>query len=379
MRAYLTEANRDLLLQIEVVLELLGAASVQAELTHYLGEVAHLCAALRQQAMRNLKDLEYGVDETIDDILAATQSLTGLFELVNTRLASPIVRARKADRLGLLVLRWLHDSTPKTAVLPCGMADGSFAIYPTPQVPPIYLTPVTRQVTLLYLPLLFHEFGHLLYACHRQEMDDLVKEFQRIVTAALAPTSIRDQRGASRSAVFRRRAVTAWLAWVQEFFCDATGFTIGGPSFITAFSHYFRTRSRDHYLVSRDEQLQRRHPVTWLRAKLLVDRARRHGMTLLADQVEVSWAETAQAMGIMEDYGGTWQESFLSPLQQCVDDMITVAEPYRHVPTDVELPAGVERLNIVQLCNEAWRQFGEKPEMFRAWERQAIEKFLLCN
>lgn len=108
-----------------------------------------------------------------------------------------------------------------------------------------YLTPVTRQVTLLYLPLLFHEFGHLLYACHKQEMDDLVKEFQKTVTAALTPMSIRDQRGALRNAVFRRRAVTAWFAWVQEFFCDATGFTIGGPCFVSAFSHFFRTRSRD--------------------------------------------------------------------------------------------------------------------------------------
>lgn len=209
MRAYLMEANHDLLLQIEVVQELLGAARVQAELTHYLGQVAQLCAALRQQAMRNLKDLEYDVDETTDDILAATQSLTAYFELVNARLASPIVRARKADRLGLLTLRWLHDSTPQTAVLPCGMADGNFAIYPTSQVPLIYLTPVTRQVTLLYLPLLFHEFGHLLYACHKEEMDDLVKEFQKTVAVALAPTSVRDQRGVSRSADFRRRAVTA--------------------------------------------------------------------------------------------------------------------------------------------------------------------------
>jgi hypothetical protein len=150
MRAYLTEANRDLLYQIEVIQDLIGAAKVAGELTPYVGQVAQLCSGLRQQALRNLKDLEYGLEDTLGDILAATQSLTALFELVNTRLASPVVRAKEEDRLGLLVLRWLHDSTPETSALPFGLTDGNFAVYPTSQVPPIYLVPVTRQTTLLY-------------------------------------------------------------------------------------------------------------------------------------------------------------------------------------------------------------------------------------
>ena len=45
------------------------------------------------------------------------------------------------------------------------------------------------------------------------------------------------------------------IAWVQEFYCDAVGITIGGPSFLKSFSHFFRTRSNDQYYVPRDEQL----------------------------------------------------------------------------------------------------------------------------
>ncbi len=106
---------------------------------------------------------------------AATQSLSNVFEVVNTRLAAPVVRARPEDRLGLLVLRFLHDSNTKTASLPFGLLDGSFAIYPTDTIPPVYLVPTSRQTTLLYLPLLFHEFGHLLYARYKAEMDELVR------------------------------------------------------------------------------------------------------------------------------------------------------------------------------------------------------------
>ena len=144
----------------------------------------------------------------------------------------PIVRAKPDDRLGLLVLRWPHDSHPKTASLPFGLSDGNFAIYPTPQVPPIYLLPVSRQHTLLYLALLFHEFGHLLYACHKPEMDELVREFQTLVSDYFAPQVVRDRAAGYFDDSFRGRIVTAWYAWAQEFYCDAVGLTIGGPCFL---------------------------------------------------------------------------------------------------------------------------------------------------
>jgi hypothetical protein len=379
MRAYLTEANRDLLCQIEVMQELIGSAKVAGELTPYVGQVAQLCAGLRQQALRNLKDLEYDIGGTLGDILAATQSLTALFELVNTRLASPVVRAKeKEDRLGLLFLRWLHDSTTSTAPLPFGLTDGNFAVYPTSQMPPIYLLPVTRQTTLLYVPLLYHEFGHLLYTCHKPEMDALVKEFQKVVSTTLAPQSIREKTG-TRKASFRRQVVTAWFAWVQEFFCDATGLTIGGPSYLKAFSHFFRTRSSDQYYVPRDEQLKRRHPVTWLRTKMLVDRARSLGHMQVADQVEQAWTETAQAMAVQEDYEGTWFDDFLIPLRKTLDDMLEETQPYRHRPEDVIPPDPTANLNPVQLCSQAWTQFETEHSTYRAWEREAILRFLRSN
>jgi hypothetical protein len=129
MRAYLEEANQDLLYQIAVVQELLGKTSVCGELTPYVGQIIQICEGLRQQVQRNLTDLGYGLDDTSNDILAATQSVTSFFEVVNTRLAAPVVRAKPEDRLGLMILRFLHDSHAKTAGLPFGLSDGIFAIY----------------------------------------------------------------------------------------------------------------------------------------------------------------------------------------------------------------------------------------------------------
>ncbi len=377
MRAYLEESNQDLLYQIAVVQELLGKTSVCGELTPYVGQIIRICEGLRLSAQRNLQDLSYGLDETLNDILAATQSVSAFFEVVNTRLAAPVVRAKVEDRLGLLVLRFLHDSHTKTASLPFGLADGSFAVYPTDKIPPVYLVPTSRQTTLLYLSLLFHEFGHLLYACHKPELDELVKDFQAVVARALAPKSVRSRAGAAKSSTFRRQVVTAWYTWAQEFYCDAVGITIGGPCFLKAFSHYFRTRSNDQYYVPRDQQLQRRHPVTWLRTKMLVDRARKHGMDTLGDGVQHAWEATARVLGVHEDYEGTWADEFFVPLRQMLDDMIEESQPYQHRPSDVPVPGGGEKnLSPVQLCNLAWGQFEADGKSYRAWEKAAIEAFL---
>ena len=64
---YLQEANDDLLYQIEVVQELLGSAKVAGELTPYLGQVSRMCAELRQQALRNIRDLGFNLDDLLND------------------------------------------------------------------------------------------------------------------------------------------------------------------------------------------------------------------------------------------------------------------------------------------------------------------------
>jgi hypothetical protein len=153
-------------------------------------------------------------------------------------------------------------------------------------------------------------------------MDELVKDFQKVVAGILTPKSVRSRAEDSRSSSFRKQVVTAWYTGAQEFSYDAVGITVGGPCFLKAFSHFFRTRSNDHGYVPRDQQLQRRHPVTWLRIRMLVDRAAKHGMQSLAGGVQDAWAETVRVLGVQEDYEGTWADEVFLPLRQMLDNMI---------------------------------------------------------
>ncbi|MBX3394340.1 MAG: hypothetical protein KF841_03130 [Phycisphaerae bacterium] len=371
MRASLVHANRDLLHQIEVVQSAIGGTPTVRELTAFAGHVSQVCAQLRADVLRTLKDLEFDLPDTLPDILDQTQRTTQLFDLINARFAAPIIRHRPEDRLALLVLRWLHDSHAATVSLPFGISDGVFAVYPTDRVPPIYLLPVSRRLTLLYLPLLFHEFGHLLYVCRKREMDDLVADFQRRVGDVLAPATVRQRGAGSSDDSFRQRVMTVWYNWVQEFFCDAVGLAIGGESFLKSFSHYFHLRSTEEYYVPQKDQLMRRHPVTRLRARLLIDKGEQAGLHSVTEQIQQSWNDAAGLMNIREDYEGTWLEELFVPLRRTLDDMLEEAHPETSASQNT-----VAKFNPVSLTSEAWRRFEQDPGSYGPWERQAIEECL---
>ena len=105
-------------------------------------------------------------------------------------------------------------------------------IWPFLHIAPTYFFPFLEQKGLLFQPLLFHEFGHLLYLCHKREMDDLVRELQREVEDVLTPPSQRNDRHSDIQAGQRQTIVDTWYRWAQELFCDAVGLTIEGPSFL---------------------------------------------------------------------------------------------------------------------------------------------------
>ncbi|MFB0552319.1 MAG: hypothetical protein ACETWQ_03295 [Phycisphaerae bacterium] len=184
----------------------------------------------------------------------------------------------------------------------------------------------------------------------------------------------RNDEGDYQNTDFRTTVVWKWYEWTQELYSDAVGLTIGGPCFLKAFSHYFCTRSVDQFYVPRQEQLLRRHPVTWIREKMLVDRAKKLGFNDLANHVDSMWQETANTLGISEDYEGTWAEEFFVPLGKTIDDMLEESEPLQFNGRDIDPKDGCQ--NPIQLLNSAWDKFEEDPFSYRFWEKNAIENYL---
>jgi hypothetical protein len=368
MQRILIESNIDLLDQSRLLVRLIDAAEKRPLLASYIGHVRTLCIQMEAAAQQNLGDLRHNVPSTFQAILSNTQLVANYLELIGSRFTGPILRSRKEDDVMLAVLQWLHATHPRTKAMAFAIADGGFAVYNPSDDLSIYFLPASRQSTLLHVPLFIHEFGHVLYRSHKPEMDELVKEFQRAVASHATLATIRDRPGQSVDLDFRNRLVVAWYPWVQEFFCDAVGLTIGGPVYVKAFSHYLRLRSSEQYYRPRSQQLDSRHPITVLRTKLLADRARAMKLEGLANAVESDWAACAKLMKAKEDFEGTWSEELLMPLRTALNDMIEEANPARWT-LGIRLTGG-----LLGLIEQAWEKFENTPDEYAEWEADEVQR-----
>ena len=336
MRDRLRAANLELLRRAAALQGMIAGAYVPGVLAAYSQQAAHFCAGLQVEARRNLKLLDaHGVD-LLPDVFDRTSNLARNVNYADRRLVPPLARVGRLDELPLHVIRWLHAGTPATAGIAFATAPDEFMVLASPGLPAVYYLLMTQRRSLLSLPLLIHEFGHVLYESNKQEMDDLVKDFQEELLRHLTPQAVGAPALAARGAEFRQQVVTRWQTWAQEFFCDATGLSVGGPSFLKALSRQIHALSRDEYALDRDALLRRKHPLTWLRISRLAELARAAGLRELADRVDREWAETAAALGIHVECHGTWDDSLAQAFGLMIERMLEVAGAPLHDPDGPE-------------------------------------------
>lgn len=377
LRDILRQNNLDLLREIKTLLNTLAYQKklIPIELKHYYNWTLNYGKNIHNEVQQNLQYLELKQDIILTDILSRTQNITREFRRFNQLLTRPILRVRSEDRLCLKILQWLHLSHPQTKNTPLAVIDGEFASYPS--FPAIYLIPLSIQQGLLYLPILFHEFGHILYVYHRSEMDDLVESLQEEIADLIEPSSQRNDLYAQKESLRRRLIVETWYEWTQEIFCDAVGLMIGGPAFLNAFSMYLQMSGRGAYHINLVDLECQTHPVTWLRIKLLTNRIKQMGDNLNAEKFEKTWHIIAATMGIQEDYYGYYEPDFWPIIQQTIDDMLIETEPYNFSEKEMNLrDQNTMFISPIHLLNQAWYEFHRNPEAYPRWEKSAINKFL---
>ena len=364
--------------EVERLIAVLTPALVVPELAAYRDHVLDACTDLRLQIDHRLRDLELGQDGILPEILSETQRLARDLRLYNQRLAGPVLRGQESDRLSLRMIGWLHAIHKETIGIPAAVSTEEFGVWPAPPHPVVYFMPASAQYGLLYQPLFFHEFGHLLYACHGPEMDKLVQDLQMRIAMLLEPLTRRDDVRAQIETRQRAIIVLTWYKWAQELFCDAIGLMIGGPAFINSFNHYLRLSPRTEYHCPPDELGFRPHPVTWLRVHLLALRAHELHCEVAGDSMEQQWAAIAATLGVAEDYYGFYEKTFLPVIWQTLGDMLVEAQPYRFTQQDVSEDEWTPASTPAHLVNQAWRRLRTEPAEYESWERQSIATFCDC-
>jgi len=369
--------NDDLLRKIHGIGQSIATAVIPDQLEPYREWLQGLLNSLAEQVGRNLKNLNIAVIDILPEVLDQTSVVTRELLVLNDRYLGPLLRARVTDRLPLKLLTWMHAENARTCDLPVVFADGSFGSWPLEMQPTLYLIPPVDQERLLHLPLCFHEYGHLLYACHFSEMDDVVEALQKSIARIMEPLARRNDNQGRSDQRKRKLIAERWYDWTQEFFCDAVGLVMAGPAFAYSFSFYFRTVGQDMYQKSFIDQMRSDHPLTWLRVRLLAERARKSGWTAVADEIEQDWQNIAELLGLTEDYFGCFDEKFLPALSQTIEDMLIEANPRQATSSEIEFDGPInDSVTPPALLNSAWRRLHADSNNYASWEGRALSDWL---
>ena len=345
-------------------------------LTPYRSKLLSFAQHCSQQAESNLALLTLGIDDLLDDVRSWTALVLENVRVAAQLLAGPLLRSSACDQVSVKILAWLHATDPRSAPMPPVCCDGDPAVLPFIDFTPLYHFPTLKQESLLHLPLYFHEFGHVLYALHAPEMDELVKELQDFIVSELQPMSQRNDLRAKRQRELQYAVGVTWYAWTQELFCDAVGLLMTGPAYGYAFSDFLLHLDPGDFSLDRPVLAYSSHPITWLRIKFLVSRANILGYTEMASELESQWASMASSLGIVEDYFGYFEPPWMLKIESVLDDMLTEAAP-RPCPKEEAL---AERewssdASPVLLLNRAWRTARNSPQSFATWEPSALSSF----
>lgn len=308
--------------------------------------------------------------DTLSEILSSLQQRRRQLKLLRDRLVGPLVRFRHTDKMTMHILGWLHGTTHTTQNIAFAVADGSFSTWPFLTQVAVYFGPVSGSSDIRHKSLFCHEFGHVLYASQARQLDARVGQLQRAIDAELSPRSVRNDARSHVELRSREKIVGIWYQWSQEFFCDAVGLAIAGPSYLNAFSSHLQLLGVGDF-PSQDESDGSTHPPTRLRIELLAERGRRLGLRIQSERVLKEWQEISSSVGFDDDYLGFFTSEMSTEVHACVDDMLQVCGPYRFTSGDLE-PCSASEIatsNPVRLLNTAWHIYENSQKEFKAWEQ----------
>lgn len=374
IRESLQRRNQDVKRDLEQIILLGSRARIPNELESYRSAFLVRASQLLDSSGENLRLLSTGEPSLLADVLSETSTLVQYARLLKFRYLRGLYRSGNWDRVCLRTIAWLHREHEQTKDYPAVFADDDVAILPSKGLP-FYFFPCVEQRGLRFQPLFFHEFGHLLYKCHEPELDALVGDFQQFVESELMPVSQRNDQYAQEQARSRQSIVETWYKWTQEFFCDAVGLEIGGPSYLYAFSEYISKFQVSDYVRQASDLRGSSHPVSWLRIKLLLERAKRVGFDHESNWVSMRWRETADLLGVNEDYFGFYVDSVGMQLSRTLDDMLEEASPRKCTLDEARgMKWDSDSSNPASLFNYVWLRYLSQTETFYDWESSVLEK-----
>jgi len=239
--------------------------------------------------------------------------------------------------------------------------------YWTPGVFNLVGAPSVENTTLLRLPDLCHELGHiLLIRYERARIADFRDEIVQYVEGEKQRIDA-TQRPPGYGALYDQLLIQWHEQWLWEFAADMVATFLVGPAFGWQHTRLCAGATRSMHFPALGELAE--HPADEARLRGIVAMLRELGLEEEAQNVEALWEVHATIRGAVQrpaDYNVSYPQSLLDSLARRIVKgcrALNIREFNRS-----EDPAG----DIPAMIVEAWRRFLENPQQYTGWEASTL-------
>jgi hypothetical protein len=241
--------------------------------------------------------------------------------------------------------------------------------YWVPAAADLISAPATETMSLLGLPDMCHELGHLLWRHHSGALTgDFVNEVRDYIRSQIHRVQV-EQRPPERKADFEKVSVLWQGKWLQEFVADMVAVYLTGPAF-----------GRQNVLICAETDRNVFTPGLGEVSTHPADAARHAGVLAVlrllhdeegAERVGRDWDEYLALSGDTDQkqYAGCYPDHLIDSLAAKVVSgcQILKIRPFTDAPTGT----GSET-DVVASIREAWDRLLHDPATYRAWEQERL-------
>jgi len=230
--------------------------------------------------------------------------------------------------------------------------------------------PALEEYSLLGLPDLFHELGHVVI---HQRRDDLLGRFEEKLKAHFATEGqrVRNKQQPPQYKVILERVQEQWIdAWMAEFASDMIATYLVGPAYGWANLRLCSSSLSDNIFRPGPDDVETIHPSDDARLWGIVKMLDRLRLETDARQIEQRWNDYVALTGhhTPPDYEFCYPMALLENLAQSV---VRGCAGLRLKAFTKQTPTS-GNINIPILLNDAWKEFLAQPDEYPQWEENRL-------
>lgn len=262
-------------------------------------------------------------------------------------------------------LDWLEDITVRL--------DSEWASIPDiPEIPLIY-APALQPFTLVGIPILFHEIGHVFFQRNPHLLQAFRSEIKALHRAALPAAGPLSPTATDARARELRSAYDYWSEErLNEIFSDVFATYILGPSYYATCVDTAVRSGLDPFLIDADV-----HPPWAVRVK-----ACRYVMELLSAhppweaKVERTWQDYLPGGGVRLAYSRACDDRLIVALTEAaVHSLDRTSPPVARYDANRPRGEGLGQTLIREL-NEGVQRLIDEPDRFKTWEADSLQRLM---